>query len=297
MLKAEACLTGVLFVDLALVDKAKRNIRTANYANAGFYGNYNDKKTVFTLPVGHLNCDFLAESEWTKHYCDERGELKDSRLLYTEPGKKQPTFYIKANTVYIDELSAPPKDSSYALSGVPVMRKGSAVSFAKTQAQGWDASSLYATWHIFGGVKTSDRSRVYVLAYKTKTANLVNSQEAYLRFKDLGFTDVIKVDGGGSTILHTGGKTNVSTVGSRRICTVFFFGGNPYTPAYKTLKRGSKGEMVKWLQWELNDRGFSCDIDGSFGPATNVALRAYQISVGQTSDASCGPATRKSLLA
>lgn len=177
------------------------------------------------------------------------------------------------------------------------MRKGSAVSFAKTQAQGWDASSLYATWHIFGGVKTSDRSRVYVLAYKTKTANLVNSQEAYLRFKDLGFTDVIKVDGGGSTILHTGGKTNVSTVGSRRICTVFFFGGNPYTPAYKTLKRGSKGEMVKRLQWELNDRGFSCDIDGSFGPATNVALRAYQISVGQTSDASCGPATRKSLLA
>lgn len=281
---------------IALVDKAKRNITGVNYSNAGFFGNYNEKRAVFTLPVGHLNCDFLAESEWVKHYCNLRGKLQNGRFAYVEPKKALSTLYIRAGMAYINELDKLPEDCSYAISGVPVMRNGAAVSWAKAQAQGWEVSSLYATWHIFAGVK-SDHSRVFVMAFKTKTGNLVASKEAYLRFKALGFTDVIKVDGGGSTIMRTGGKTDVSTVGNRRICTIFLFGGNPYAPATKTLRRKSTGESVKWLQWELNDRGFNCDIDGSFGPGTDMALRAYQISVGLAPDGSCGPATRKSLLA
>ena len=104
------------------------------------------------------------------------------------------------------------------------------------------------------------------------------------------------MDGGGSTILKVGGKTPVSTAGNRRLCTIFTFGGDPYLVPTRTLTKGKRGEDVKWLQWELNDRGFSCAVDGNFGPGTKEALMAYQVSAGLAPDGSCGPATRKALL-
>ena len=74
------------------------------------------------------------------------------------------------------------------------------------------------------------------------------------------------------------------------------FGGNPYAAPTKALAKGNRGEGVRWLQWELNDRGFACNLDGSFGPGTKEALMAYQVSAGLVPDGSCGPATRKALL-
>ena len=130
---------------------------------------------------------------------------------------------------------------------------------------------------------------------KTTTGNLIASGEGAKKLAALGLTEAIKVDGGGSTILRVGGKTPVCTAGNRRICTIFTFGGNPYTAPTKALAKGNRGEGVRWLQWELTDRGFSCGIDGSFGPATDAALRAYQVSAGLVPDGSCGPATRKVL--
>lgn len=52
--------------------------------------------------------------------------------------------------------------------------------------------------------------------------------------------------------------------------------GNPYPAPNKTLKNGSKGESVKWLQWELTRKGLPLTIDGIFGPATENAVRHLQ---------------------
>ena len=52
--------------------------------------------------------------------------------------------------------------------------------------------------------------------------------------------------------------------------------GNPYPAPNKTLKNGSKGESVKWLQWELTRKGLPLTIDGIFGPATENAVRQLQ---------------------
>ncbi len=50
-----------------------------------------------------------------------------------------------------------------------------------------------------------------------------------------------------------------------------------------TVKKGSKGDTVKYLQQELNAMGFNCgDADGAFGPKTDAAARAYQKAVGFT---------------
>lgn len=72
---------------------------------------------------------------------------------------------------------------------------------------------------------------------------------------------------------------------------------NPYAVPTSNLRRGSNGEPVKWLQWELVQSGFTLDIDGAFGPLTDQALREFQRSAKIEVDGICGKITRKYLLA
>lgn len=278
-----------------LVDKAKKTAYSGNYCNAGFFGNYNEARDKFTLPVGHTVAAMATDNKWVNHYCGQRGKVSGGKLVYAEPGRTETTLFVRGGLADMGELSAPPEGCAYAIAGVPVLREGKAVSWATAKAQGWEASSLYATWHIFAGYG-QDRSRVTVVALKTTTGNLIASGEGAKKLAALGLREAIKLDGGGSTILRVGGKTPVCTAGNRRICTVLTFGGNPYAAPTKTLAKGNRGEGVRWLQWELNDRGFACNLDGSFGPGTKKSLMAYQVSAGLVPDGSCGPKTRKALM-
>ncbi len=72
---------------------------------------------------------------------------------------------------------------------------------------------------------------------------------------------------------------------------------NPYKEPTRTLKKGSKGQDVKWLQYELVEAGYKLTIDGDFGKNTDKALRTYQKSAKLVVDGKCGPATRKALKA
>lgn len=52
---------------------------------------------------------------------------------------------------------------------------------------------------------------------------------------------------------------------------------NPYPEPTSTLLRGGRGDCVKWLQFELNRLiGARLVLDGSFGIATETAVREYQ---------------------
>lgn len=67
----------------------------------------------------------------------------------------------------------------------------------------------------------------------------------------------------------------------------------------KVLKKGAKGSEVKALQILLIGYGYSCGssgADGSFGPATDKAFRAFQQERGLAVDGSCGPASWSELL-
>lgn len=278
-----------------LVDKAKKTAYSGNYCNAGFFGNYNEGKDKFTLPVGHTVAAMETDNKWVNHYCAQRGKVSGGKLVYAEPGRTETTLFVRGNLADMGEVSAPPEGCAYAIAGVPVLRQGKAVSWATAKTQGWESSSLYATWHIFAGYG-QDRSKITVVALRTTTGNLIASGEGAKKLAALGLREAIKLDGGGSAILRVGEKTPVCTAGNRRICTVLTFGGNPYTAPTKALAKGNRGEGVRWLQWELNDRGFACNLDGSFGPGTKEALMAYQVSAGLVPDGSCGPATRKALM-
>lgn len=70
----------------------------------------------------------------------------------------------------------------------------------------------------------------------------------------------------------------------------------PYTKPSRALKKGNKGEGVKWVQWHLNWYGYNLDIDGSFGPLTDKAVRDFQTKHGLKDDGSVGPLTKAALV-
>ena len=76
---------------------------------------------------------------------------------------------------------------------------------------------------------------------------------------------------------------------NKEVCTV----------ELRVLEKGAKGEPVRAMQHLLIANGFSCGdkgADGSFGSATDKALRAYQKANGLGVDGSCGPKTWGRLL-
>lgn len=54
---------------------------------------------------------------------------------------------------------------------------------------------------------------------------------------------------------------------------------NPYPVPERVLKRGKSGDDVKWLQWELNNKGYAVgNIDGTYGPITESCVTEYQMN-------------------
>ncbi|GAB3821313.1 hypothetical protein GCM10028820_29380 [Tessaracoccus terricola] len=68
-------------------------------------------------------------------------------------------------------------------------------------------------------------------------------------------------------------------------------GQQPTNTARPTLRRGSSGEDVRYLQQKLTEHGAWLSLDGQFGAATESAVRSFQARVGLTADGVVGPNT------
>lgn len=53
-----------------------------------------------------------------------------------------------------------------------------------------------------------------------------------------------------------------------------------------------EGEGVKWVQYELNKKGYSLEVDGKCGKLTLAAIKDFQTRAGLVVDGLCGSATR-----
>lgn len=74
--------------------------------------------------------------------------------------------------------------------------------------------------------------------------------------------------------------------------------GNPYSEPTQSIRLGDKGEGVKWLQYELNQKGYVLNTDGDAGNLTIGALLDYQKKHPELEmDGVCGKETRKALKA
>lgn len=66
---------------------------------------------------------------------------------------------------------------------------------------------------------------------------------------------------------------------------------NPYPQPTKLLRNGSKGNDVRWVQYELNRHGAGLTIDGDFGKLTEQAVFNFQKSKNIAADKIVGPQT------
>lgn len=309
---------------IVMVDQKKKNINEQTYTNAGFFATYHENKKAFTLPVAHLTCDYDASSEYVKKYCNERGKFVGDKFFfdsskwdYQNPTyqKYVSTFIIENNKPRIEEIQSLKMTYQYAIGGVPVMRDGKDVKFATdVKGQGWGGSSLYATKHIFIGLKKNDDT-IYILSYKTKTYNMILTAEAYKKFSSMGFYDVIKLDGGGSHYVKVEGKVVDSMSENRLINNIIVItpsktttskpepkptvseSKNPYTMPKTNLRKGSIGSGVKWLQWQLNNLGYDCGkLDGIFGGGTRAQVLKFQKDNKLDADGIVGAKTREALI-
>lgn len=200
-----------------------------NYANAGYFGNYTEQGEPFTLPAGHLAADLTAKSQWVRHYIQERGRIEGGKAVfdsytwaYLNPlyQKEVSVLLVSGGKASIQEVQELPA-CDYAVAGVPVLRGGKKVTTAQALAQGWDKSSLRATHHVFVGLKGD--GRIHVLGLKTSAVNLLDSGEAADTLLPYGYTDVLKLDGGGSYAIRTN-LVSAATAGNRRICSIIRMG-------------------------------------------------------------------------
>ena len=203
-------------------DRKKKNIPEDRYINGGFFGNYKSASgSLFTLPVGNLVCDIggvdHAAEQYIKPYISG-GKLRigcDNNASAQYHGRKVSTLVkTRSGKVYVADLSAPPSDAIYAISGVPTVRGGDDVDYYNyVKAQGWDESCMYATYRNWLGVRDG---KIWVISGKTATRNYIYGMEFWKKIRDEKFDDIICLDGGGSYVRKTGtGK--YATVGNRRI--------------------------------------------------------------------------------
>ena len=203
-------------------DRKKKNIPEDRYINGGFFGNYKSASgSLFTLPVGNLVCDIggvdPAAEQYIKPYISG-GKLRigcDNNASSQYHGRKVSTLVkTRSGKVYVADMSEPPSDAIYAISGVPTVRGGGDVDYYNyVKAQGWDESCMYATYRNWLGVRDG---KIWVISGKTYTKNYIYGMEFWKKIRDEKFDDIICLDGGGSYVRKTGtGK--YATVGNRRI--------------------------------------------------------------------------------
>lgn len=72
----------------------------------------------------------------------------------------------------------------------------------------------------------------------------------------------------------------------------------PYKEPTVTLRQGDSGDLVRWLQWYLYKLDYlkGSDIDGSFGPTTLAAVKAFQTDKNLDVDGVVGSGTRAALI-
>ncbi len=78
--------------------------------------------------------------------------------------------------------------------------------------------------------------------------------------------------------------------------TISTHGGTcPYRQPSSTIKRGSKGDGVRWVQWWLQLWGYGVSIDGVCGSKTEKAIEDFQKRLGLTVDRFDGKKTCNAL--
>lgn len=76
---------------------------------------------------------------------------------------------------------------------------------------------------------------------------------------------------------------------------IAFNNENPYREPFTNVKIGMRGDIVKWIQYELMQHGYDLKVDGIFGEKTDACVRKFQFKNGLVTDGIVGKLTRAKL--
>ena len=206
---------GIHFLEIPIAkfkieyfDKPKVTSSFSNYFNLGYFqAGFNEEGKTFTLPVANLVCDIVESEipEVVMKYLKERkvvnGKLYwncDQNVEAQFKGKNVSTLIIYQNMAHIAKCNRLADNVKYAVSGAPVIAGGNKVPWNVVSSEGWGEDIKSSTWH---GLLTVKNGKIIYVALNTSWDGI------YDKIRSYGFTNVIKVDGGGSFIFVKEGKT------------------------------------------------------------------------------------------
>lgn len=184
---------------IKVVDKEKMSIDEKNFATGGFWAPMKDGST---FPVGNLvvNGKVISNAATNPDWVNVAKKNLTTLIIhdYNFPEMKQVSDISKETGV------------KFAVSGIPILKGGYAVPMSNVKGEGYDGSELYNTWHTFLGIRDS---KIILVGAKCTQAQMPYLMEV------LGLNDSIKLDGGGSWIIHSMDLTKKTTK-NRRIHNV-----------------------------------------------------------------------------
>lgn len=168
--------------------------------------------------------------------------------------------------------------------------KGRSVNMATKEEYNSQLVSIRDNFRCYDSM--SDGVKGYFDFISTKRyANLKNASTA----KE--YLELIKKDGYATSSSYVG--TNMNVINKFSLDTqyddIVEKPVNPFKVPQATLRKGMKGNDVKWLQYELNKHGYLLDVDGIFGEKTRNAIMRFQQDHGLVPDGICGALTLREL--
>lgn len=181
---------------IKVVDAKKKSIKETNYATGGFWAALGDGST---LPVGNLVVDgkIKSNSATNPNWINVANKSLTTLVVYTDG---QVEMLVTNDTSKVPNVK-------YAISGIPILHNGYSVPLENVKAEGYNGSELYNTWHTFLGIRDG---KIVLVGAKCTHAQMPFLMEV------LGLNDAIKLDGGGSFIMHSMDFTT-ATSENRRI--------------------------------------------------------------------------------
>jgi hypothetical protein len=90
-------------------------------------------------------------------------------------------------------------------------------------------------------------------------------QISYMSKSDLRVGDILVTKSKGHTAI-------VTSIEAQQVPS-----GNPFREPASTLKEGMTGNVIKWVQYQLNLCGYDLKVDGIFGYRTKAAVKGFQM--------------------
>lgn len=215
-------------------DKPKDEAPYTKYTVGGFWAPYRTAAGVyFTLPVANFvgDCTWENVPDTAKKYLSSRysgGKLRigcDQNQSKDFHGKAAATLVVpRSGSPYIDDMTAPPSDCLYAISGVPTVMDGDDVDFENyVLKQGWGRDTTRAAYHVWYAVRNGE---IWLVDGQTWSSSFIYGMEVWKKVRDEGCDGMIAMDSGGSAYKKSGSskKPFVDTEPHRQINNIVRFG-------------------------------------------------------------------------